>query len=94
MADVLDCLHAEVRGVEVRRVQLLQVQYWAHSTALFRYEKDGTDVTERWRKEWNFLFGFLEEEGFYLLIDVAIVLALRGGAEMRAQQGKRQGEVK
>jgi hypothetical protein len=49
-----------------------------HPTALFRYEKDGT---ERQRKEWNFLYGPLEEEGFYLLIDVEIVLALRGGAE-------------
>jgi hypothetical protein len=52
-----------------------------HPTALFRYEKDGTDITERQRKEWNFLYGSLEEEGFYLLIDVEIVLALRGGAE-------------
>jgi hypothetical protein len=49
--------------------------------------------TERWRKEWNFLYGPLEE-GFYLLIVVEIVLALKGGAELRARQGKRRVEVK
>jgi hypothetical protein len=75
----------------VQRIQLLQVQYGVHPTALFRYEKDGTDVTERRKKEWNFLYGSLEEEGFYLLINVEIVLAMRGGAELHARQDKRWG---
>jgi hypothetical protein len=70
----------------VRRVQPLQIKNGAHTPALFRYKKDGTDVTERRR---SFLYGPFGKEGFHLLIDVAIVLALRGGAGQEAG-----GEVK
>jgi hypothetical protein len=96
VADVIDCLHPEVRGVEVCRVQLFQVPYGTYPTALFQNEKDESDITERQKKEWNHLYGPLEEEGFYLLIDIEIVLALRGGAEIRARQRKRRegGEVR
>jgi hypothetical protein len=52
-------------------------------------EKDGTDVAERRRKERNFLYGPLGKEGIHLLVDEAIVLALKGDAELRAWQGKR-----
>jgi hypothetical protein len=94
VADILDSLHAEVRGVKVRRIQLLQIQDGAHTPTLFWNEKDGTDVAERRRKEWNFLYDPLGKEGIHLLVDEAIVLSLRGGAELWAWQGKRRGEVK
>jgi hypothetical protein len=44
VADIFDGLHAEVGGVQVRRIQLFQVEYQAHTPTLFWDEKDGTDV--------------------------------------------------
>jgi hypothetical protein len=43
------------------------------------------------RREWNLFEGPLGKEGLHLLVYVVIVLALRGGAEVRPWQGKRWG---
>jgi hypothetical protein len=61
-----------------------------------RNEKDGADITGRRRQEQDLLYGPLEEEGLYFLVDVEIIFALRGGAEVCAWQGKRwgRGEVR
>jgi hypothetical protein len=83
VADILNSLHAEVWGVEVRRIQL---QDGSHTPTLFWNEKYGTDIAEGRRKKWNFLYGPLRKEGIHLLVDAAIVLALRGGAGPAGQE--------
>jgi hypothetical protein len=80
VADVLHRLHAEVWGVQVRRILLLQVENWAHAAIFLGDEKNGADVAcRRWRER-NQFDGPLGKEGLHLLVDEVIVLALRGGA--------------
>jgi hypothetical protein len=92
MAHILDCLHAEVWGVQVCRIQLFQVEDRPHAATFLEDEEDGADVARR--REWNLFDGPLGKEGLHLLVYVVIVLALRGGGEMRPRQGERRGEVK
>jgi hypothetical protein len=50
----------------------------------------GADITSRQRPEWD-LYCPLVEEGLHFLVDVEIVLALRGGTQVYIWQGKRRG---
>jgi hypothetical protein len=91
---ILDCLHAEVWGVQVCRIQLFQVEDRPHAATFLGDEDDGADVVRRRRREWYLFDGPLGKEGLHFLVYVVIVLALRGGAEIRPRQGERWGEVK
>jgi hypothetical protein len=91
VADVLHCLHAEVWGVKVRRVQLLQVENGAHAAIFLGDEKNGADVAWRKWRERNLFDGPLGKEGLHLLVDEMIVLALRRGCRNATPAGREVG---